>query len=110
MSELLVSDLRSLTDTSVNYNVQVFTWRQLRKDFEQVVHGGQLRFVCKVKAGKTLLQIPVYGNGTPPEAERVGGNMVKCRFLLLLDDFLEDANRLCIVDFDRKNLGGIVAD
>jgi hypothetical protein len=110
MSELLVSDLRSLTDTSVNYNVQVFTWRQLRKDFEQVVHGGQLRFVCKVKAGKTLLQIPVYGNGTPPEAERVCRDMIEYWFLLFLDGILEGSDGLGIGNFDLKYLLGIVAD
>ena len=44
-----------------------------------------------------------------PENEGVGGNRVECRFLLLFDCFLENANGLCTRDFDRKVMTWIIA-
>ena len=49
----------------------------------------------------------VYGKRHLPEGEGVCANMVKTG-LLLLDGFLEGADRLCIRNFDREYLTNMV--
>ena len=40
--------------------------------------------------------------GDIPYVKTVSGDVVKCRFLLLLDDFLEAHNILVAINFDMK--------
>jgi hypothetical protein len=50
-----------------------------------------------------------HGNGVLPEGEGVSRDMIKRRLLLVFDSVFEDTDRLCIGDFDWKDLANIVA-
>jgi len=50
----------------------------------------------------------VHGNGDLPEGEGAGINVAECLLTLVLDNFLENADRLCIRNFDQEYLTNIV--
>ena len=57
---------------------------------------------------KVHVFIDRYGN--LPYVKAIGRDIVECRFLLLLDRFLEAANILVAINFDRKYASSIFAD
>jgi hypothetical protein len=48
--------------------------------------------------------------GDIPYVKAVGGDVVECRFHLLLDSFLEAPNSLVAINFDREYAGSIFAE
>jgi hypothetical protein len=48
-------------------------------------------------------------NGDLPEGEGVCIDVLECDLLLVLDGFLEGADRLCVDDFDFKDSASVVA-
>jgi hypothetical protein len=57
-----------------------------------------------------LFEASVDGDGNFPENESVGGYVVKCRLLLLLDRFSESADILITFDLNREDAIDILAE
>jgi hypothetical protein len=57
-----------------------------------------------------LFEASVDRDGNFPENEGVGVDITECLALFLLDGFLEDANRLCPCNFDRKDVVMFIAE
>jgi hypothetical protein len=54
-------------------------------------------------------QLRVYGNRDLPESEGARSDMIKFGLLLVLDHFLERADRLCVGNVDLKDLADVLA-